>query len=88
MKDDIALNHALLEIKDQFKVMPFKKADHPTPEQVAENKKKWGSILIVDPLIYLVPFFYGRRTGAQAEGSVFNRRGVFLTRVPFSVVAP
>jgi ferredoxin len=45
LKDDIALNHALLEIKDQFKVMPFKKVDHPTPEQVAENKKKWG----VDP---------------------------------------
>ena len=42
LKDDIALNHALLEIKDQFKVMPFKKVDHPTPEQVAENKKKWG----------------------------------------------
>jgi hypothetical protein len=45
LKDDIALNHAILEIKDQFKVMPFKKVDHPTPEQVAENKKKWG----VDP---------------------------------------
>jgi len=45
LKDDIALNHAILEIKDQFKVMPFKKVEHPTPEQVAENKKKWG----VDP---------------------------------------
>jgi ferredoxin len=45
LKDDIALNHALLELKDQFKVMPFKKIEHPTAEQVAENKKKWG----VDP---------------------------------------
>ena len=42
LKDDIALNHALLEIKDQFKVMPFKKVEHPTPEQIAENKRKWG----------------------------------------------
>src|SRR6267378_1944402 len=45
LKDDIALNHAVLDLKDQFKVMPFKKVEHPTAEQVAENKKKWG----VDP---------------------------------------
>ena len=45
LKDDIALNHAVLDLKDQFKVMPFKKVEHPTADQVAENKKKWG----VDP---------------------------------------
>jgi NAD-dependent dihydropyrimidine dehydrogenase PreA subunit len=45
LKDDIALNHAILEIKDQFKVKTFVQTEHPNPEQIAENKKKWG----VDP---------------------------------------
>ena len=42
LKDDIALNHALLELKDQFKVKAFEQGKHPTADEVAENKKKWG----------------------------------------------
>ena len=42
LKDDVALNHAMVEAIADFKVKTFVKTDHPTPEQVAENKKKWG----------------------------------------------
>ena len=45
LNDDVALNHAMLDIMDQFKVKAFVQTEHPTPEQIAENKKKWG----VDP---------------------------------------
>ena len=45
LKDDIDLNHAMVDIMDQFKVKAFVQTEHPTPEQIAENKKKWG----VDP---------------------------------------
>jgi len=41
-KSDIDLNHALLELKDQFKVKAFEQGKHPTADEVAENKKKWG----------------------------------------------
>ncbi|MGA7764273.1 MAG: ferredoxin family protein [Candidatus Binataceae bacterium] len=41
-KDDIALNHATLELADQFKVKTFTQTEHPTSDQVAENKRKWG----------------------------------------------
>jgi ferredoxin len=41
-KDDIALNHALLEKPDDFKVKAFEQKEHPTADQVAENKRKWG----------------------------------------------
>jgi ferredoxin len=41
-KDDIALNHATLEMSDQFKVALFQKKEHLTPEQIAANKLKWG----------------------------------------------
>jgi ferredoxin len=41
-KDDVALNHATLEMPDQFKVAVFQKKEHPTPEQIAANKLKWG----------------------------------------------
>ena len=41
-KDDIALNHETLELADQFKVKSFVTTEHPTPEQIAANKVKWG----------------------------------------------
>src|SRR5713226_8642048 len=41
-KDDIPLNHATVEMQDQFKVALFQKKEHPTPEQIAANKVKWG----------------------------------------------
>jgi ferredoxin len=41
-KDDIPLNHATVEMHDQFKVALFQKKEHPTPEQIAANKVKWG----------------------------------------------
>jgi hypothetical protein len=40
-KDDIALNHATIELQEQFKVTTFQQKEHPTPEQVAANKRKW-----------------------------------------------
>jgi ferredoxin len=40
--DDIALNHATVETHDHFKVALFQKKEHPTPEQIAANKVKWG----------------------------------------------
>jgi ferredoxin len=40
--DDIALNHAMLERMEEFKVKAFEQKEHPTSEQVAANKKKWG----------------------------------------------
>ena len=42
LKDDVDLNHAMLDIMDQFKVKAFVQKEHPTTEQIAENKKKWG----------------------------------------------
>jgi len=42
LKDDIELNHAIMECMDQFNVKTFEEKEHPTPEQVAENKRKWG----------------------------------------------
>ena len=41
-KDDIALNHATLEKPDDFKVKAFVQTEHPTADQIAENKRKWG----------------------------------------------
>ena len=41
-KDDTPLNYAVMEQMDQFKVAPTKKVEHPTAEQVAANKVKWG----------------------------------------------
>jgi ferredoxin len=41
-KDDVPLNHATVQLRDQFKVATFQKKEHPTPEQVAANKIKWG----------------------------------------------
>jgi ferredoxin len=41
-RDDITLNHAIVELRDDFKVAVFQKKEHPTAEQVAANKLKWG----------------------------------------------
>ena len=41
-KDDTALNRKSVEMSDQFKVKTFAAVEHPTSEQVAANKKKWG----------------------------------------------
>ncbi len=39
---DTALNAKILEDKDHFEVPEVEEKQRPTPEQVAENKKKWG----------------------------------------------
>jgi ferredoxin len=40
--DNVALNHATVETPEEFKVALFQKKEHPTPEQIAANKLKWG----------------------------------------------
>lgn len=41
-KDDIALNAKIVDEKDLFQVPEKEDKPQPTPEQVAENKRKWG----------------------------------------------
>ena len=41
-EDDTALNAQIMEEKDSFEVPTHEEGESPTPEQVAENKKKWG----------------------------------------------
>ena len=43
-QDDIPLNHATTDPdrNSQFTVALFQKKEHPTAEQVAANKRKWG----------------------------------------------
>jgi NAD-dependent dihydropyrimidine dehydrogenase PreA subunit len=41
-KDDTPLNYAMMEHTSDFKVAQTKKVEHPTAEQVAANKTKWG----------------------------------------------
>ena len=41
-QDDTKLNYAIMENMADFKVSPVEKIPHPTADQVAENKKKWG----------------------------------------------
>src|SRR5512140_479457 len=41
-KADTALNAAIMENMGDFKVGPQKKIEHPTADQVAANKQKWG----------------------------------------------
>ena len=41
-KDDIALNEAVRDAKEDFRVPEPGDKERPTPEQVAENKRKWG----------------------------------------------
>jgi ferredoxin len=40
--DDIKLNYAMMDRSGEFAVKKQEKKEHPTPEQVAANKKKWG----------------------------------------------
>jgi ferredoxin len=42
LKEDIVLNHATVELQGQFRVATFQQKEHPTPEQIAANKLKWG----------------------------------------------
>src|SRR5690349_24324346 len=41
-ESDTALNATTVDIPDQFRVKRFEEKPAPTPEQVAENKRKWG----------------------------------------------
>lgn len=41
-KEDVTLNRALLEAKDSFKVAETEEKPEPSPEEIEENKKKWG----------------------------------------------
>ncbi len=41
-QEDIELNARILEFKDDFEVPEVPEKPKPTPEQVLENKKKWG----------------------------------------------
>ena len=38
---DISLNHAIHDLPDQFRVARYQPKVPPSPEQVAENKRKW-----------------------------------------------
>ena len=40
--EDTKLNYAMMERAGEFAVKKQEKVEHPTPDQVAENKKKWG----------------------------------------------
>ena len=42
VKEDTALNAAMMDVADDFEVPVREEKPQPTPEQVAENKKKWG----------------------------------------------
>ena len=41
-RDDIKLNAAMVDNQADFKVAPHEKIPHPTADQVAANKQKWG----------------------------------------------
>src|ERR1700741_2004327 len=41
-QQDTPLNYAMKDDTDQFKVAQHKKIQHPTADQIVENKKKWG----------------------------------------------
>ena len=40
--EDTALNAKMMEAQDDFEVPVNEGSEQPTPEQVAENKAKWG----------------------------------------------
>ena len=42
-KADVALNHTILDRRDEFSVAKFELKDAPTSDQVAVNKRKWGA---------------------------------------------
>ena len=41
-KDDIQLNSNMMDESDDFEVSGHDEKDPPTPDEVAENKRKWG----------------------------------------------
>ena len=41
-KVDTQLNADMMDVKDDFEVPTHEDKDQPSPEQVAENKVKWG----------------------------------------------
>jgi ferredoxin len=41
-QEDIALNARIMEVKQEFSVPEVQEKDKPTPEQIEENKEKWG----------------------------------------------
>jgi hypothetical protein len=41
-KDDIALNAKTVETPEQFRVKKYEEKPSPTPDEIAENKRKWG----------------------------------------------
>jgi ferredoxin len=41
-EEDTALNAKMMEVQDDFEVPVHDDIEQPTPEQVEENKKKWG----------------------------------------------
>jgi len=43
-RDDTALNARIVEAKGDFQVPPKAEKPRPTPEQIAENKQKWGYV--------------------------------------------
>ena len=42
LKEDVALNAAIMDHQDDLKVPEHVDKERPTPEQVATNKVKWG----------------------------------------------
>ncbi|MDH3842663.1 MAG: 4Fe-4S binding protein, partial [Myxococcales bacterium] len=41
-EEDTVLNANMMEVQDDFEVPVHDDIEQPTPEQVEENKKKWG----------------------------------------------
>jgi len=41
-QEDIALNARIMELKQEFSVPEVQEKDKPSPEQIEENKEKWG----------------------------------------------
>jgi len=42
LKDDVETNAAMVEARDDFSVPEHDEKTPPTPDQVRENKRKWG----------------------------------------------
>ena len=40
--EDVALNAKIVDVRDDFEVPEKEDVDPPSPEQIAENKAKWG----------------------------------------------
>ena len=41
-QEDISINAKMIDFKEQFSVPEVEEKPKPTPEQVEENKRKWG----------------------------------------------